>query len=542
MKVKYILLFLLLAVGYTAGVMVPLMDNDAAHHAAIALEMNESGNPSCLMDVESVNKPYLDKPHFQMWAVAASFEIFGVSGIVYKLSSLIFVLLAIFSTYKLGEFLAPKRNVGLWSAIILASMTGFILNSSVDIRMDAIITGAVALALWQGIEAISSKGRFWNCIFAALGMAIAFSTKGLYGVVIPAVAYLSYMIGTGRLKWLLSWQFFATLAMFGVMICPVLIAYYNQFGGRGVSFILYGQIFSRIWGGMGSSSANDPVFFLHTILWVLLPWSAMFYIFLVRTFVKRHFDVIFWATIPTCITITLLLSLSVFKLPHYLNPLFPLMAIFIAYEFLSIQPSSKLFRGIAITQKVIVGAIIIAVAALNYWAFAFTSIALGVVVGVGLLWLTAELFRSQRTIESVAILSATASAVMWVALNMNFYPQLITYQAGNVIGQKATQMGIDPGKTYLFDVRDFSASFEIYHGASHKRISKESLLQKAQAGEQFYIYVEQAPKDSIDSFGLQYDVVTSANDYRITRLSGKFLNPNSRQSLIGTTYLLKFNE
>ena len=67
-----------------AGLFVPLMDNDSAHHANIALRMFLTGDYVRLIDYDG---PYLDKPHLHFWLSAASYHIFGVNGFAYKFPS-----------------------------------------------------------------------------------------------------------------------------------------------------------------------------------------------------------------------------------------------------------------------------------------------------------------------------------------------------------------------------------------------------------------------------------------------------------------------
>ena len=72
----YKFLFALLGLVYITGLFVPLMDNDSAHHANIALRMYLTGDYVSLVDH---GKDYLDKPHFHFWLSAFSYNIFGVT-------------------------------------------------------------------------------------------------------------------------------------------------------------------------------------------------------------------------------------------------------------------------------------------------------------------------------------------------------------------------------------------------------------------------------------------------------------------------------
>ena len=76
----YRLFFALAACIGFAGLFIPLMDNDAAHHANIALHMYLTGDYVNLVDQ---NGDYLDKPHLHFWLDAGSYHLFGVNEFAY---------------------------------------------------------------------------------------------------------------------------------------------------------------------------------------------------------------------------------------------------------------------------------------------------------------------------------------------------------------------------------------------------------------------------------------------------------------------------
>ena len=211
------ILWFALAVVYIGGLFVPLFDDDSAHHAAIALEMYNRGDWACLMDHE--NTSYLDKPHFQFWLVALSFQLFGVGGFAYKLSSFLFTLLGVWATYRLALHLCG-RKAALYAALILASSAAFVL-ANIDVRMDAILTACIALAVWQGVMHLDT-GKVRYLLGAALGMAMAFGTKGWIGVMVPFFALVFYISRQRQWRWFLSWRFLLLLAAFALFISPVL--------------------------------------------------------------------------------------------------------------------------------------------------------------------------------------------------------------------------------------------------------------------------------------------------------------------------------
>lgn len=553
---KSTLLFTLLAITILLGVVcVPLMDNDAAHHAAIALHMSETGDYTTLVDMVNHYIPYLDKPHFQFWAVAASFNLFGVSGLVYKLSSILFILLSLFSTYKLGKILSGKTEVGIVASLVLCSMMAFLLGASVDIRMDAILSGAVIFAIWQGVLCIGvgandngergHRGEKFNILHylgLALGLAIAFSCKGFFGVVIVACALIFYMIGTKRLKWMVSWRFLVALGLFAVMILPEMWALYEQFGWRGVQFILYDQVMIRTGGGMGYLGDSDPLFFVHTLLWAVLPWCGVLFYFAARSLLSSRFDNIYWLTIPGSVAVIVLLSFSSFKLPHYLNPLFPLFAIFVAQQLLALKEKTKLIKGVAITQKILAALMITVAVLVNYWAFAFHTVWLSIVFGCAILYLIYQLFTPWTNYQKIITMSVVTAAVLWIGLCANFYPRLMEYQAGNMAAAELTERGIEARNVYLYEPFDYSSSFDIHHGAIHKILNLSQIKTKQAAGEEFYIFAERKPTEQLAQDSTLHFVHAGVwADYRITGLSVKFLNPATRADVIDSVFLIKFN-
>ena len=163
------------------------MDNDSAHHANIALHMYLNRDFVNLVDA---GKDYLDKPHLPFWLCAFSYRNFGVTTFAYKLPSFLFTILGTYSTYRLGKVLYNDA-VGKLSALVVSSAFAYMLANN-DVRMDAILTGCVALATWQGVEFIARR-RIVNAIGLAVGLALGFDVKGHIAVFMPAMGLLCYV-------------------------------------------------------------------------------------------------------------------------------------------------------------------------------------------------------------------------------------------------------------------------------------------------------------------------------------------------------------
>jgi 4-amino-4-deoxy-L-arabinose transferase-like glycosyltransferase len=150
-------LFFALLLGYMFGLFVPLMNEDASHHANIALHMVQNHDYVNLVDDNG--KDYLDKPHLHFWLSALSFNIFGVNTIAYKIPSLLATILGLFATFSLGKRLYD-RTTGMLAAVMYASAQAQFLANN-DVRMDALLTASIIFATWQLVESVLSS-RWYN--------------------------------------------------------------------------------------------------------------------------------------------------------------------------------------------------------------------------------------------------------------------------------------------------------------------------------------------------------------------------------------------
>lgn len=524
----YIALFSLAGLIYVLGLFVPLMDNDSAHHANIALRMHLTGDYVNLIDA---SKDYLDKPHLHFWLSAFSYKLFGVTGFAYKLPSFLFSIAGTYATYSLGKTLY-NSEIGKLAAIILTTAFAFILANN-DVRMDAILTAGIIIATWQLAGWVNTK-RFAYVMGAALGLAIGFCTKGHIAVVTPAISTLFYIAYKKDWKSLYHWQLLPMLFFFFLFISPVVYCYYLQYDlhpekivrGRnnisGVQFILWQQNFERFQGdSFGADAKNDRLFFIHSFLWAFAPWSFIgFVAFATRlqSFLSRRYE---WLTIGTFACITILISLSGFKLPHYLNIIFPISSILTASYLFNNVKHQKILNRLLVLQAIVCCLLLIAAGLVNVWAFPVRSWL--VIAGFFILVIFGYLlFRSVRTpISRLLIASAFTSLLLFYLLNSNFYPRLLNYQAGNEMAPIVNNtIG---AKNIFFQEGERSWSLNFYTKTLHQDFN-DSVLQK----EKPWIVTNSERIDELSKtyrLGKQYRHI----DYEITRLQGKFINPSTRR-------------
>ena len=503
------------------------MDNDSAHHANIAMHMYLTGDYVNLIDN---GRDYLDKPHLHFWLSAFSYKVFGVTTFAYKLPSFLFSIGGVYSVYRLGKILF-NAETGKLAALIIASSFSFILANN-DVRMDAILTASVAFASWQGITFIEKK-KVVNAFGLALGLALGFCTKGHIAVFTPAIGLFFYILYKKDWKLFFNWKWIVVIISFAVFISPVVYCYYLQYNlhpekiinGKdhinGVKFILLDQSFDRFSGGMGNESKNDYLFFLHSFLWAFAPWAFICYWALaerVKNGFKRKNE---WFSVSTIVIMAIVVGVSGFKLPHYLNIVFPAASVLLA-SWLAVNRHKEkiIFR----VQVVVVTALLLLCTAINFWLFPLENYFLIPII----ILLLSAVFHFIKTsaisfIPKAIYISASSMILFFFLFNSNYFPQLLSYQCGKTLSEEKKKIAGD--NDVYFWKENYSSSFNFY--TSSLRIQFDSLsFYNKKTG--WLLFNENDRKDILRS-GYKILRQFEARDYEITRFSLKFYIPSIRE-------------
>ena len=528
----YFFLFFLLGLVYIAGLFVPLMDNDSGHHADIALRMYLTGDYVTLYDHRG---DYIDKPHFLFWTSAVSYHVFGVTSFAYRFPSFLFTILGTWSIFRLGKELYDHET-GILAALIAASSFCYILANN-DVRMDAILTAAIAFATWQLVAYVHQR-KFIFLVGAALGMAIGFCTKGHVGLVTPVAGIFFYILYKKDWKLLFDWHWLIVIFLFAVFISPVVYCYYLQFnlhpekisqgirGVNGVKYILWSHSFDRIKGHerFGAVGKEDHFFFLHTFLWTFAPWCFVAFIGWVirlKNFFKRREE---WLSTGVFVMLAALINFSNFKLPHYLPILAPATALIVAHLFVSKWNNDRWENPFYFIQLFATVLLLTTSALINVWAFPVKNNF--VLAGVTLLLALVFYFllsRSFSKIQKSITISVTAIALFFFLLNTNFYPQLLTYQGGKPLAD-ITRGIADPNDVYFWK-NTFSSTYSFY-SASNRQVYADSV---GRQGKKFWLIYQRSQQSQIDSLGFVLGKKFSVPDYEITRLKKGFVDPATRK-------------
>lgn len=521
------------------GLFVPLMDNDSAHHANIALRMYLTGDYVRLIDYDG---PYLDKPHLHFWLAALSYHLFGVTGFAYKFPSFLFCLVGIWAVYRTA-YLLIGASAGRVAALIYATSTAFLLGLN-DVRMDGILASAVAIAIWQIVGYLASRNIRY-VVGAALGMAIGFCTKGHIGVFIPMLFLFFYLWMYKEWGKLLDVKLIYGVLSFFFFISPVVYCYYLQYNlhpevmvrGKdhidGVRFILWDQTLGRYGGEMGSDAKGDRLFFFHTFLWVFAPWSLIGLVSIIINRGVRNTGTVSKTILLVLLTFGVLVGFSSFKLPHYLNVILPLSSIWLAE--LLVNNWEKIKRSVLVIERLLWLITGVFIQFMLIWWFPEQSgwFWIGFVIYLVFLFYCYKQTEQTSTSGAVIRYSSVMLLLFWM-INAAFYPALLKYQGGNMLADRYQLM---TEKEPVFSLEGcYSSSFYFYTKTIRQVISVKDL--KNRTG---LVLLDEKQLRELDKAGIKWKMVDAVADYEITRLTGKFLDRNSRPSVCTNLLLIRFD-
>lgn len=541
---KWLYFFLLLAVCINlSGLCVSLMNPDATLYATIAKTM-VLHNDYVNIIVNGID--WLDKPHFPFWVAALFFKIFGINTWAYKLSGIVFMLMAAVYTYKFAKALYNKE-IALWSVLILLTAQHIILSDN-DVRAEPYLTGLIIASVYHFYRTERSS-NYWHLLAASLFAGCAVMTKGVFVLITIGGAIVGHLLITGNWKRLLHWKWLIAAMLILIFTLPEIYCLYEQFdahpekivfgqqGVSGIKFFLWDSQFGRFFNTGPIKGSGDPFFFVHTTLWAFLPWSLLLFAAIFQ-YIKRGVrnpSAYEWYCLCGGLITFILFSASKFQLPHYLNIVFPFFAITTAQYFYSVS-QQKTRRLISIIQAVIIALLIILMLALHYfYRPENTSIWVWIVIVlVAVLLFILPAKAAQAWHQRAGFACLIAAVLINVYLNGAFYPSLMKYQGGSEAAMWINRH--NPQKLPVLQTGDrVNFAMEFYLDLPMINLAADSTI--VLPNSRFLLY---APAEAVNNIaaGRQVKPLKVFDNYPITRLKPSFLNRKSRNEQLAKMVLV----
>ena len=304
-----------------------LIKPDEGRYAEIPREMVVSGD----WTTPRLNGlKYFEKPPLQYWTTATAYTLFGE----YHWTSRLWTGLTGFAGILLVWFAGLRlfgREAANYAAILLGSSMLYVLMghiNTLDMGVTFFLTLGIAGLLLGQTQSDTTQRRNWM-LLAWAGLGLAVLSKGLMGLVLPGAVLFIYAVVQRDFSVFKRMHWLSGLAVFLLITAPwfYLVMKANpEFFQRFFIYEHYLRFTTKI-----HDRYQPWYFFIPILLLGMLPWTVLMFDMLMRTwkggarmanvFSPERFLLI-WAAF-----IFVFFSMSGSKLPSYVLPMFPALAL-----------------------------------------------------------------------------------------------------------------------------------------------------------------------------------------------------------------------
>lgn len=314
---------------YMLGVRT-LVPTDEGRYAEMAREMVATGD---WITLRLNGIKYFEKPPLQNWMNAITFSLFGLGDWQARLWTGLCGLIGIIAT-AITAYKLYSRRVAISAALILGSSfywaaMGHI--NTLDMGLSGMMTLALCGLLWAQQDGASSSQQRNGMLLCWAGMALATLSKGLIGVVLPGAVLVIYTLWTRDFSLWLRLHLSKGLLLFFAITAPWFILVW-QANPEHPHFFFIHEHFQRFTSTVHKRGGAWYYFFPLLIIGIV-PWLGLLLQSLFSGLKREpgQFQpkkmLVIWAAF-----IFFFFSISGSKLPSYILPIFPALAILIALE------------------------------------------------------------------------------------------------------------------------------------------------------------------------------------------------------------------
>lgn len=310
---------------------LPLIDRDEPRFAEASREMLQGGD----FLIPHLNGDYrFDKPPLIYWCQVLAFKLLGDSDFAARFPSVVFAALAGVCTILWASRIFGVSK-GFWAGIIFGSCLQMFVHARAAVA-DMPMVFFFLVASWAGWERLyDARSRTWWWVFY-LSLGIGFLAKGPVALLPALFSPLQAFLNRSPYRFnLLSAcaGVLVVLAVIGSWGIPALVATHGEFLQVGIGK----HVVQRSLQPMESHGAKGLLgyvlflpFYAITVFVSLAPWS----IFLPRTigWLRRSRGPDENYLIGAICVMVLVFTVIQTKLPHYILPAFPMLAMLLASQ------------------------------------------------------------------------------------------------------------------------------------------------------------------------------------------------------------------
>ncbi|HEX3633271.1 MAG TPA: glycosyltransferase family 39 protein [Casimicrobiaceae bacterium] len=454
-----------------------LIHPDEGRYAEIPREMVASGD---WLTPRLDGIKYFEKPALQYWLTAAAYEAFGI----HQWTARLWPALAGFAGVLFIGYVGLRLGgppLGLYSAAALGGCLWYVLNAHI-LTLDSGLTlwmsvGFGALLLAQRRAATEREQRMWM-LLAWSALALAVLSKGLIGVVLPGASLFLYSLLTR------DWAVWRRLHLAGGLLLFALIAvpWFVAVSLANPEFFRFFFIHEHFERFLTNEHHREGAwwYFVPILAGGILPWLTVLAWTAPRLWSRAAVDgngfswqrfALVWS-----VFIFVFFSVSSSKLPSYILPIFPPLALVIGVQLAALSERTLIWLTLPLVAAT--GACLLAVAfgfesiarrfadehqplapLLAYGPWIIAACAVALAGGVAALW---WLQRGRRT---AAILSVALTTLLAALLVLTGHDELAdSRSAAPILARVVSQHGPIAADVPFYSVRMYDQTLPWYLG------------------------------------------------------------------------------
>ncbi len=309
----------------------PLLEPDEARYAEIPREMTQTGD---WVTPRLNGLKYFEKPPLQYWGTAAAYSLFGVNDGSARLWSCAFAFLCIPLAYGFARYLYGGGAEALAAATAMAVNPYFAIVGQLNLLDSGfcffMVASVFSFMRARTSEPRSSGERGWM-VLASAALAMAVLSKGIAALVLIGGTLAIHMAVTRDLRNWRRWHLPVTIPVFLALTVPWFIVV-SQRNPEFPQFFFIHEHFQRFL--TDEADREGPWwFFAPYLLLALIPWLASLWSARGRLEWRRPTDDLgiargmLWSW---CAFLLFFFSISHSKLPTYILPMMPALAVLMA--------------------------------------------------------------------------------------------------------------------------------------------------------------------------------------------------------------------
>ena len=303
-----------------------LIPSDEGRYAEMAREMLVTGD---WITPRYNGYKYFEKPPLQIWATAAAFQAFGIGDWQARLWTALTGFLTILCIGFTGARIYNAR-AGWLGALVLASSPMWVIAghfNSLDMGLSAFLVAALCSLLFAQSSENKTLSRNWMWACWAC-MALATLSKGVIGIAIPAMVFVVYSISAWDWKIWKRLYLISGIALYLAITAPwfALVARRNP---EFLEFFFIHEHLQRF--TQDDHSRTGPIYYFIPLLLIgFLPWIAQIPSSIAQAWrERRSYFSPSWLLVCWFLVILGFFSISHSKLPGYIIPIFPALAMLV---------------------------------------------------------------------------------------------------------------------------------------------------------------------------------------------------------------------